>query len=61
MASDRVFILLIVLLAAGILAVVVLTVLQKRCIATGRKLSFLFTLLVFGGSKCKRCSQNTDF
>ena len=33
-ASDRIFMILIVLLGAGILAIVVLTVLQKRCIGT---------------------------
>jgi SNARE protein len=34
MASDRIFMILIVLLGAGILAIVVLTVLQKKCIGT---------------------------
>jgi SNARE protein len=34
MASDRIFLVLIALLGAGILAIVVLTVLQKKCIGT---------------------------
>ena len=49
MASDRIFMVLIVLLGAGILAIVVLTVLQKRCIGTQSNFLF-FLIIVFGGS-----------
>ncbi len=37
MASDRIFMVLIVIMAAAILSVVILTVLQKKCLAPDSK------------------------